>query len=290
MSNTLLATIGGLAALGGWGISDYLAAKNSRKFNGFEVNAAIQLPGLIILTLVLLISHQHMPVAAHVAAIILAALCFTSAYLFFIKAFSIGAVGIVAPIANSFPLITLILSVIFLSTHFSGLQIICIMLIIFGAVLLAHEKRKIDQPFKIIEKEVALALGATFMWGLGFFVINTVVGKEKWQIVTGILSIAMGIIAFILLATKRSSFVSSVKRLKTNHIGLIAGTVLTSSTIVFYYVGQRTGSILIPIVIGSAGPLFTSLLAAVIDKEHIDLVRRTGAVIVVVGIVLLNLA
>jgi uncharacterized membrane protein len=291
MSNTLIATIGGLIGLVGWGISDWLAAKSSKKNANFDTNLAMQVPGALIMIGVLLISRQHLPTLEHASIIFLATLCLTGAYLLFIKALSTGDVGVVVPLGNLFPLITLVLSVSFLSVSFSVAQVVCMMIIVVGAVLLAYEKRKKNIPIKLLYRETFLALAAAFFWGLGFFINNIVVSKEPWQINYSIITITMGIIAILIIfITNPSKLIARSKKATKNYEGVIAGTTLTLGSMAVYASAGRSGSLLIPLVIASSAPLVSSSLAAVIDKEHINIIKRAGAVIAIAGIVLLSAA
>ncbi len=203
MSETLVATCGGLAALLGWGFSDWMAARSSKLFSGFETNAAIQTPGIIIGFILLFLTNQHLPSFKIASVIVLTTFFFTAAYLLFIKALSLGAMGVVTPIANSFPAITLLLSVVFLSTIFTHEQIISMAIIIIGTILLAYQNNVKKLPNSIFYKDALLALGAAVSWGIGFFIVNTAVDETSWQVIVGILGLSQGFIAIDFIAGKQ---------------------------------------------------------------------------------------
>ena len=272
-----------------WGIADWLTARNSKKYSSFEVNLAVQIPGLIILLVIMLATHQHMPGVGRIAIISSAGLAFTAAYLCFVKALRTGDVGVIVPLGSIFPLVTILLSFMFLSTSFSGLQIASMFIIVFGTILLAYEKHYKNIPLHVFHRESIFALGAALMWGLGFFILNTVIGQEPWEIVSGFVSISMGIYAVILiLFAGFGQALPKFKKMVHNKQGLFAGIVVTLGGIAFFIGATKAGSLLIPTVIASASPLVASALSAYKDHEKLNIVKRAGAVIAIGGIILLN--
>ena len=57
-----------------------------------------------------------------------------------------------------------------------------------------------------------------------------------------------------------------------------------------FYIGAESGSsVIIPAVIASASPLVTSFMAHIKDGERLSLYKRIGAIIIVLGLMLLNI-
>lgn len=290
MSANLAAVTGGLSAMAGWGIADWLTARNSKKYSSLEVNLAVQIPGLTILLFIMLATGQHMPGIRHIEIISLAGLIFTAAYLCLVKALRTGYVGVIVPLSSIYPLVTILLTFIFLTTSFSALQILSMFIIILGTILLAYEKNRGNVPLHVFHRESFFALGATMLWGLGFFILNTIIGKEPWEIVSGFVSVSMGVYSVILILL--TGFRTALPRFKTmlsNRQGIAAGTVVTLGSLAFFSGATKAGSIVVPTVIGSASPLVASALSAYKDHEKINLVKRFGAVVAISGIILLNL-
>lgn len=291
MSGVFIASLGGLSALLLWGISDWLTSKSSKEFSGREVNFAIQISGALIMLFALIISGHNVPTIGNIIVLMLAAMLFTVAYLCFIKALNVGQAGIVVPLANTYPLITLLASFILLTIAFTPIQVSAMLIIVCGAVLLGTEKinwRKLRKNFK---RETSYAMGAAFFWGIGFFVTNTVVDKLPWQVILGVLSISMGVYALLLFFAKnRKEAMQAILRLPTNKTGIIAGVALTLGSVGFFIGAERSGSLIIPAVIAAGSPLITSILAAIFDKEKLTVIKRVGAVLVVFGVTLLNIS
>lgn len=290
MSNTLIATLGGLCALVLWGVGDWLVARASKHNNAIEVNSAFQLPGFLVIMAIVWLTHQHVNSWHNIWILSLAGLMFTAAFVGFIRALSTGAIGIVAPVASTFPLFALVLTAIFLTLNFTLLQTSAMVVVVIGVVILAYEKRNKKISLKTQHYATVLALITAALWGIGNVFQNGVISKENWLIVIAAINVSMLIFGLLLLVfSSTENPVRKINRVIRNKPALIAGAIYTIGSYGFYYSSVRVGSVLIPLVVGSASPLITSALGAYYDKEYLSLWKRVGAVIVVAGIILINL-
>lgn len=290
MNSVFIATLGGVAALVFWGISDWLVGKSSKKFTNADVNLALQSTGAIAMLFVLIASGESLPGLQSFLIIMATAALHTAAYLCFIKALSTGESGVVVPLANAYPMVTLLLTFLFLSVTFTGLQIFSMIVIVAGAILLGTDRTTWRRKHRKLNKVVIFALGAALFYGFGFFAVSAVVDTLAWQVVLGILSIWMGLFALLIFVFKQGrDTIKTLPRVLHNKFGLLSGVVLALGSAAFYISADATGNILIPAVIASASPLVTSILAAVYDKESLIFSKRVGAVFVVFGVVILNI-
>lgn len=289
MSSTLIATLGGLWAMVAWGTSDWLAAKSSKQMSAYAVNLVIQLPGIIIWPLALVLASQSLPTLKHTFIISAAGICFTTAYISFVKALSKGHVGIVVPLGSTYPLITILLTVLFLSSTFTGLQYLAMFVIIAGIAMLAFERNRQKIPLRTLHRETVLALTAGLFWGLGNFLQNTVIDKENWISIVMVVNLSM--YATVLIYTwfiSRTDLVN-FRTIITSRIALLAGAFLSVGSLGFYFGSSRDKSVIIPSVVTAASPLVASSLGYFFDREKLTLLKRVGAAVAVAGIILLNL-
>ncbi|MCA9308775.1 EamA family transporter [Candidatus Saccharibacteria bacterium] len=289
MNTVLVATLGGLGALFLWGVSDWLASKSSKKYDdGSYVNLTLQTSGAVIMVAILLLSNVGLPNLRQIILLILTSLFFTFAYLSYIKAFSVGEAGVVVPLANIYPLVTLLLTATFLTLSLSGMQTAAVVTIIFGAVLLGTEKLNIRKAKEHLSLEVGFALLTAALWGAGFFTVNAIVDELPWEVILGAICITMGLfsIGYYLYKHRNTKKRQSILR---NESGIIAGLALTTGSIAFYVAAESTNNVVIPAVIASASPLVTSILAYIFEGERIILSKRIGALLVVLGVALLNI-
>lgn len=289
MNSIVIATLGGVGALILWGVSDWLVGKSSKGNANAGVNLAIQSTGAIAMVFVLIVSGEPLPGYTDTATIFLAAAFHTAAYMCFIKASSLGKAGIVVPLINSYPLVTLLCTFLFLAITFSGLQMFSMFVIVGGAVLLGTDRSTWRNKHRGLSKVAAFSLASALFYGLGFFILNTVVDSLAWEVVLGLLSICMGLFALAIFALKQlRNATRSLTSVWHDTFGLLSGVVLAFGSAAFYLSAEVTGNLLIPAVIASASPLVTSVLATVFDKESLIFSKRVGAVVVVLGVILLN--
>jgi len=289
INGVLAATIGGLVALVFWGISDWLASKNSKNYSNVEVNMSIHFPGAVILAVIFLLSGQDIPQTNQILTMMLAAGFFTSAYVLFIKALSIGQTGIVVPLINTYPLFTLLASFVFLGIAFSSLKISAMLIIIAGAILLGTERLNKKKMREHFSQEVIMSVLAAIFLGIDFFFLNTVVDVLPWETVASFTAIATAFYIMVLSFIKNKTMaLRSLKNLHKNKMGLASGITLTVGAIGFFAGAEISGNLIIPSVIASASVLATSFLARIIDKEKLIITKRIGAIFVVFGVALLN--
>lgn len=90
-------------------------------------------------------------------------------YIFFYEGMRLGSVGLVGTIAAACPVLTVVLSVMFLSETLGPFQVVGIGLTIACVVLLAYEPKKRDASRRMA---VALSLVGFFVWGLWGFLVK----------------------------------------------------------------------------------------------------------------------
>jgi drug/metabolite transporter (DMT)-like permease len=290
MSGTLIATIAGIITAIGYGAGDWFTGKGSKAFDGLGMNFAVQVAGTVTAVPVLFFMHNNLPDTAQLSIIFLISALITVAYLAFIKALSTGSVGIVVPLGNIYPFLTLVLSIIFLGSVFSGGKILAMICIVVGALVLAYEKNDQKIPLTVLHKETFFALSAAGFWGLDFFLLDTLIKHVGWQVLFVLVNVFLLVLAsLLLLITKRTAAPATMRKSLANRPALYAGLCFTAGSIAFYTGSHRVGSVIIPTVIAAGGPLIAALLGAIFDHERIGWPKRLGATIVVTGIVILNL-
>ena len=289
MNSVLIATIAGLLTAFCWGTSDWLSARGAKKLTVIEVNFGVQASSLVMTLGLLLVAGFHHLSAAQLTRVTISSVLITAAYLLFVKALSSGAVGIIVPLGNIYPLFTLILSLIFLQAHFSGLQIGAMSGIVLGASLLAYEKNHHKIPLRELHRETILALCAAVIWGLAYFVVDPVVNEVPWQTITIVSEIVMSTLAiiFIVIANPHRAMMAISRSLRSR-VALLTGVFGELGLMALYFGSSRAGSVVIPAVLSAGSPLVASFLGWMIDHEKVGIIKRVGAVVVVAGIIALN--
>jgi len=291
MNPTLIATFAGLITALCWGTSDWLSAKSTKQHSVLEINFTVQSISLVWMAILFLVSGVHIGNGEELFRIGLGNILVMMGYLIFVEALSTGAVGIIVPLGNIYPLVTIILSAIFLSMHFMALQLLAMLGIVLGAAVLAYEKNTQKIPFKQLHRETVLALAAAAVWGIGFFVIDPVVTQVSWQTISILGEVFSFSFALLLIvAIRRKQAPAAIQQSLRAKLPLVVGTLGITGAVAIYVGSTRAGSVVIPTVMSAGGPLVASVWGAFVDKEKIGTLKRLGAVIVVGGIILLNVA
>ena len=290
MSTVLIATLAGVVAAIGWGTGDWLTAKLSKKFDQLAVNFGANIPGLVVMLPILLMADQPIPAGGFLARMWLAGTLISCGFLCMVTALRSGAVGIVVPLSNIYAILTLALSTIFIGSVFNSWQSVAIVIIVTGAVLLAYEKNNKKIPLKELHRETFFALAAATIWGVAFFVVDTMVGSFTWYVLAGWMTVFMTLDSILLVViTNGSMALKALSRPLKSKTVWLAGFAFQFGATGFYLGSEKAGSVVIPAVIAAAAPLVSSALAAFYDHERVSVVKRLGAAVVVTGIIVLNL-
>jgi drug/metabolite transporter (DMT)-like permease len=291
MSPILIATLAGLVAAVCWGTADWLSARSTKQNGTIEINFGVQVASGSLAVILGIISGFHLPETDLLITIVWGSILMTAGYLLFVKALSSGVVGIIVPIGNSYPLITVLLAIVLLGRAFSLKEISAFLLIIIGASILAYEKNHRKVPLKELHRESMLAALAALVWGLAYYVLDPVVAKVSWQQLTVISEVVITIIAALLLVIKyKSEVAAAARRSLSTPWPLLVGITGTTGFAAVYLGSNRAGSVVIPVILTSCSSLIASAWGAVMDKEKIGAIKRVGAVVIVAGIIVLNVS
>ena len=285
----LISTLGGLIALVGWGLSDYFAGKSGQQSNAILTTLVLQLMGVILLLPVVLWRGLPLDLNANILIIIASAGFFTIAHVSFVKAMAIGPFGIAAPIGNSYPLITLLVATSVFHLQLSLPRLLALSTIVAGVILLVVDRTTIDhRTFR--GTTIFLAVVTMVSWGFGFAIIDTVVTEFAWYQLLFLLSSFVALFSFLFyIASDRALPRWQLLRYSNMQHAWRAGFLGVVGAIAFFAASEHSGSVVIPAVIASASPLATSILAYVRDRERLPFYKRCGAIVVLIGLVLLNI-
>lgn len=286
---TLIATLGGLVTLVCWGVSDYLTGEGGKRIDAYLLNLLIQ--GLAVVLWLPFALWYGLPALEYGPLFIVAmmAASFTIASIAIIKALAIGPFGITAPIANSYPLVTLFIGLGFLGLELSPYRLLALLAIVAGVIMLSVNRDTFDYR-KFHRSASGISIIAAIFFGIGFALYDLVIDEYTWLQFVFILNVFMVLYAFPLFLAIHKRF---PKRTEILHPDIryawgISLLVIVGGGILFA-VSEYAGSVVIPAVVASASPLVTSFLAYAYDGERLTLYKRIGAVVIVLGLMALNL-
>ena len=228
----------------------------------------------------LLLAHDPLPAdpifaAAAVGAGALGAI----GYLFFFEGMRVGTVGIVGTISAACPMLTVVLSVAFLSESLGLLQALGIVLIMFCILVLAYDPK---HPSVSRRSAVLLSLAGFFVWGIwGFLVKGSVValgeGNLDLLLACGYLGVTAGY-AILRRAPRRAGDPPSLRWRALALFVFLAGGLSAVALTVAYDHGPA--ALVAPI--SGTYPIIATLAAAGILKEKLD--WRIAAALIAFGL------
>lgn len=291
MNPTLVATLAGTITAVAWGFGDWFSSRLAKKFDPIQINFGVSYMNIVLIAGLLALGHIIMPTAHQLLAITVAGVMTPAAYILFVKALKDGPVGVVVPLGNSYPLFTIMLSIVLLSQAFNSWQVGAMTGIVLGAMMLAYQRNRRQIPLRELHKDTALAVCAAFIWGFGFFVLNSVVADVNWQTITFFTEIVMFLVAtFALIAVHGSRAPRLVRQALPNKLILGGGLVGAIGFVSFYVGSDYANNAVIPTVLSGCSTLVAALLGAILNHEKLGAMKRLGGALIVTGVIILNLA
>jgi len=280
----------GVLAMVGWGASDFFAAKTSRKIGSFRALFWMSLiTAISLLIFYLFLSHSNKVSSSFFLFLSLVGLLQDIGALCFYKSLAIGKVSLVSPIAGSWAVWTVILSIIILKEKPTFIQLVGIFFIIMGVFFISTKIKELlkEMKFVFFDTGVKLAFLSSLMWGSSYVIYKPIIDKIGWLLSLTILYcfIVFWLFLYSLLAKKKISF--KPNKLTISLIFLIS---LTNIIVWFAYsfgLEKNLASIISPIA--STFPLVTVFLARIFLKEKLVWNQILGIAEVILGLVFLSL-
>lgn len=270
----------------GWGISDYVSSVLSKKYHPAAINLTFFIvTGIPVLTICALMGLPEISLRI-ILGFTVVELILTAGFMTMVKAFSTGATGVVAPIANAYAVITLIIAVLFLNVSVSLLQVMVVLMIVFGIGLLSYTKASVSTKRRH-EGEI-LAVVAMILFGVGFAGFDIISTQEWYQntFLFQVIGTVMAIIIYIVQVKKDR--IKNLKNICSNKIAISGALMASVGTIGLFAAIENTVNIAIPATIAAASPLVTAVLARRFEHEKLHTYQYVGMFVVVGGIVALS--
>ncbi|MEK6902460.1 MAG: DMT family transporter [archaeon] len=289
MSDPLLGIIFGLVAMVSLGIGAAVIQAPARKLGAVQ-SVILRNAVLVLSILVGVLSGlfaYHYDSAVLIPALLIGAFGYI-ALQFFYQGLSVGKVGVVVPIASSYPLITVLLSVFLYGEQLSGIHSLGIAIIIIGGILLSARFSDWKKSGKIEwNAGVLFAVFTLIGWGVWSFAL-----KVPVSIVGPILTSLFVEIATLLAA----GFHFTVTRQKWVPVDMKIGKWIVVAGILgavgsfAYNWGIHVADVSLVVVLAACAPLASTLYARVVFKEQLSLQQWIAIGLKLTGIVLLSIA
>lgn len=210
------------------------------------------------------------------------------AMVYFYKGLSIGKVAIVSPIASSYVILSLLLSVLLLGAVISKVQILSIIIIILGIIISSLNFNEIKRfKFNKNNSGLSYALVTMTLWGI-FFFFAQIPNKALGPYLTSLL-FEIGMFACAIFHLH-----SSAQKVKTpswsNLKSIVVISGLTVVSVIAFYLGLAIANPALILVLNSATPIVIVLYGALAYKEKLSPHQYLSVCSIILGIVLIALS
>jgi drug/metabolite transporter (DMT)-like permease len=194
--------------------------------------------------------------------------------------------GIMAPIAGTSPLITVILSFVFLSVFLKPAQWVAIVLVVAANIAISVDLRNWRQSnFLHKSSGIPFALAAALGWGLFYFFLVPV-SKTIGPWLAALL-VEVGVTIAAGLHVKLSGQKTSLRKALQPQI-IWNGVLICLGTVVFT-VGVRYYNVGIVAALSNSTALVSTILGVCLFHERIHAKERIAAAVMIIGIAALTL-
>lgn len=204
--------------------------------------------------------------------------------IFYYEALRSGNRALVGTIAACFPVVTVILSLIFLGDKISLQQLTAIIIIFAGLILSVFDPASIKTK-NLLNKSMFFALLTMLTWGAYFAFIKIPVSKIGWfwpNYFTFLL------FPLILIYVKFKKFKLEAPTKNNAFMPLFVSTILVRAAELAYNLGISRGLVTVVAPIAGANQTLFVILAFLIFKDPIKRQQIAGIITTLIGIVLLS--
>ena len=285
MSTAILSILSGIGGMFGWGIYDFIGGVYAKQIGPLKSFFWSQLAGLISALLLIFVFSISLNLPILVTILLpIAAIFYSTGYLFFFKGFEIGNVSIVAATMNLWAVFTMLFAFIFMGQRLSTIQFLGVLMIISGVSLASLNWSNIrNQRFQLSSGVKETVLGA-FFFGV-FWNISEVISEEiGWLLTT--LFVKFGIILFLLLfsfLTKRELDLTKATTKTKCMVGLMG--IIEAGAVAIVNYGLTIGDAILIMPIASALSIVTIILAIIFLKDKVTKLQGLGIITAIAGII-----
>lgn len=285
----------GLIAMFCWGISDFLYSIVTRRLGTLKTTFTSQFLSIIPTLIAILLFFNKLSFDLHnLLYLAIGGLLMVVAVVNFFEALRIGEVALVAPIANAYSVITVILAILFLQESLSTLRLISIVLVILGVILTSTDLRKLKHIHTA--KGIVNAFIPMIIWGIYFFIVkyvsnnlsNSMSGVDvaiNLFILTGIFN-GLFMVSYPIIKKQVPTFAQVRKDNILLMLIIITILVNISWFAINYGVSLDLVSLVTPI--SSLAPAITVILAVIFFKDKLVLNQKLGIITILLGLFLIS--
>ena len=282
----------GLAAALCWGTSDYLSRSQSEKLGSYKTVVYSHVVTLVVLLALIPVIDPVLvfSLPALEALAVAGGLNFV-AFLFLYRAFHKGVVSVVAPIAYTYPAVTVVLSVLILGAQVSPMKVAAIAGIIAGVVLLSMRFSELKGQLgrrgrAALTTGVGSAVGCSAFFGMVYVGVGFAAPLVS-LVIPALMLRAVGVSAGFALAPVLRQDVRPSHAAFSGTI-LAMGVLEAAGFLSFTYgIAAGTGSLPVVAALSGMGGAVAASFGLVFLRERLEINQGAGVLLAVAGVLML---
>ena len=279
----------GLAAAIWWGVGDFVIPTLARYMGSTKSLLYIQIFSLLSWLVLIPVFPHDSKGGPNIWAIAVAAGVFhVGGLVLTYKAFEIGTLSLVSPIASSFAIVTAFLTLVF-GPQPPAMALAGTVLLVAGVAVVSRSTGS-EGPVSI--KGVPQAVGSAIAFGVMFWIIDFYVQKPLGYVYPLIvLKIMASSYAFLMAGlARRRGVEEEVQPTKRNVWGLaVLAALLDSGAWVAWLFGNREANTAVVTALASLFSAVTVVMAWIFLKERLNRFQWVGVAVILAGILLVSL-
>ncbi len=284
-----LVVLYGLSAALCWGSADFLSRRQSERVGSYRTVLYVHVMTLVIIGALLPVLGADYRPSPEVSAVLVAGgLLSFLAFILLYRAFRVGSVSVVAPIAYTYPAITSILSIVLLGTILPAVSWIAIAGVIAGVVLLsskASQLRRLTAGATAVSARagVGSAIGASLCFGVVYVGVGYSIPLVGYVLPVFLLRAVAAAVGFLLAPALKEN--PRPSRAVLSNTIVVMGALESVGFLAFGYGVSQAGSSL-PVVtaVSGMGGAVAAAYGFIFLKERLEANQITGVVLAILGV------
>ena len=272
-----------------WGTADYLSRRQSEKVGHYPTVVYSHLVTFAVLLALLPILSPNIYVSPGPILVLLGAgVLYFVAFIFLYRAFHKGVVSVVAPVAYTYPAVTIVLSVLILGTRLSPLQIASITGIIIGVVLLSTRFSELrtflgGRGLPNMTAGLGSAIGSSVFFGAAYVGVGYATPLVSFVLPALLFRLTGTVLGFALAPLLRADLGPSRAHLSGTIV--IMGALEAAGFLIFTY-GVFVASDSLPVVaaLSGLGGGVAATYALAFLKERLEWTQFLGVLLSMAGV------
>ncbi len=267
-----------------WGIGGVITKKGLYHISPLYNNV---LGAIVTLILIVPFALSHNPDLLSSIKIIPHTLLVGALLLCYYYVLEKGQISLTGTVLATYPLITVVLSFLFLNEQTTFLQNIAILIIILGSVVLVGGENKNKLNKSITDNWIIWALGGAFAIGISDFIAKTAINQSDIYSYLVYYSFAFALTSLVaIIFDKKGRSLQSFS--SKNFLPTFIGVTMTEVGMLFYYLAISKGLLSIVTPISSSYTVITIILSWIFLKDKINKIQWFGITLSVLGIILIG--